>query len=192
VRIFIGIELEDSLKAACGEAARELQERLRAARVNLQVRWIPEHNLHITLWFLGDVNDERAAAIVERLRLRWPVPPFTLTAAGAGAFPASGPPRIVWLGVTGGAKRMAELYQELAVRLPALGFEAERRPYSPHISIGRVKEAGRSAARARSILGEAGVHPGSCRIGAVTLFQSRLSPAGARYEPLLRVPLEEC
>jgi 2'-5' RNA ligase len=192
VRIFIGVELGQPLEEACAAAARELEERLRAGRVKIQVRWIPAENLHVTLWFLGEVNDERAAAVAERLRMRWAVAPFTLTVAGAGAFPASGPPRIVWLGVTGGAERMVALYQELAERLPPLGFEAERRPYRAHITIGRVKDAGRSAAKARSIFSAADLRPGSCRVTAVTLFQSRLSPAGARYEPLLRVPLEEC
>lgn len=193
MRLFVGVELDDHVRAACAVAALDLQERLRRARANLAVRWIAEPNLHITLWFLGEVPDDKTAAIADALRLAWSTAAFTLTVSGSGAFPTSGAPRIVWLGVTEGGDRLADLYQELAVRLMPLGFEPERRSYQPHLTLGRVKEAGRTSWRtARSALTREAPRYGSCQVRAVTLFRSRLSPTGARYEPLLRVPLKKC
>lgn len=193
MRLFVGVELDDPVRAACAAAARDLEERLRRARANIAVRWIPEQNLHITLWFLGNVGDEKAAAISDHLRAAWDIGAFSVTVAGAGAFPPSGPARIFWLRVTDGADPLTHLYRELASRLGPLGFEPERRPYHPHITIGRVKDANSVASRkARAALAAADVRPGSSRVRSLTVFQSRLSPGGARYEPLLRVPLKGC
>jgi RNA 2',3'-cyclic 3'-phosphodiesterase len=193
MRLFVGVELDEALHAACAAAARELQERLRHARVNLAARWVPEHNLHTTLWFLGNVGEAQAAAIVEALRSDWDIASFSIGVSGAGCFPPSGPPRIVWLGVSGGAECLTELHRELADRLLPLGFEPERRPYHPHVTIARVKDADRTIShKVRAILEAADPRPGSGDVRSVTLFQSHVSSAGARYVPLLRVPLKEC
>jgi 2'-5' RNA ligase len=127
---------------------------------------------------------------VETLRAPWRVTGFTLAISGAGAFPRSGPPRIVWLGVSRGANQLAAIYDELTVRLPPLGFEAEQRPYHPHVTIGRVRAPSRRTAPARGVLEAAAARAGEQGVTAVTLFRSRLSPAGAKYEPLVRVPLQ--
>jgi RNA 2',3'-cyclic 3'-phosphodiesterase len=193
LRLFIGVELDEPLRAACAAAARGLQERLRRARVTLAVRWTAEENLHITVWFLGHVPEEQTAIIVDRLQPVWAAPAFPVTVSGAGAFPPSGPPRTLWLGITQGADCMADLYRELAPRLAPLGFEPERRDYHPHITIGRVTGArGGPSRQARAIIETAGGPVGSCPVRSLTLFRSHLSPSGARYEPLLRVPLKEC
>jgi 2'-5' RNA ligase len=193
VRLFVGVELEDSARARCAAAARDVAVRLRHARSSIPVRWIPEENLHITLAFLGEVSEERAAAVIDRLGGPWPVAAFSVDVAGVGAFPPSGPIRVFWLGIPSGADRLVRIYGELTARLAALGFETETRPYHPHITIGRAKAASSSASRkARAVLGAAEIHAGSSRVKSVTVFESRLSSAGARYEPLLRVPLNEC
>jgi 2'-5' RNA ligase len=191
VRLFVGVELEDPLRAACAAAARDLEQRLRRARASLVVRWIPEQNLHITLWFIGHVDDAKAAAIRDSLCAAWEVTAFAIAIDGAGAFPPKGPPSTLWLGVTTGADRLTDLYRELEVRFAALGYEPERRPYHPHITIGRVKHAARAVSRqARAVLQSAGVKTGSGHVRSLTLFESRLGSGGARYDPLLRVPLK--
>ena len=192
MRLFLGVELDEPLRAACAAAARELQEELQRARAKVAARWIPAESLHITLWFLGEVRDERVAPITDRLRDAWETAAFTLTVCGAGAFPPHGPPRLIWLGITEGSNSLSDVYRELGARLEPLGFEAERRPYHPHITIGRLTDAGRSARTVRTTLKASGVRPGSCQVCAVTLFRSHLSPHGSRYEPMLRVPLKGC
>jgi RNA 2',3'-cyclic 3'-phosphodiesterase len=190
VRLFVGVELDDGVRSAAAAAAETLRDRLVRIAPGLDARWISPPNLHITLWFIGEVDDERAAAIQGALGPRFDTPVFTLAVAGCGAFPPSGPPRVIWFGVTDGAGSMVDLYRDVARRLVPLGFEAERRPYSPHLTIARVKDMPRSSSRTfREMLADTAADLGSCRIGNVTLFRSRLSPKGANYEPLVRVPL---
>jgi RNA 2',3'-cyclic 3'-phosphodiesterase len=192
VRLFVGVELDDAQRARCAQAAFALQTQLAGLR-RLNVRWIPDDNLHITLWFLGELEAEPAERVLEALRTSWIIEPFSLAIAGAGAFPSSGPPRIFWFGVSEGADPLAQMYQDLAARFGPLGHGAERRAYHPHVTVGRVKDADRVASRkARGVLRDFVVNAGRRRVTTVTLFRSRLSPSGARYEALLRVPLKGC
>ena len=192
MRLFVGVELDDAQRAACAAAAGELQRQLSGLR-RFNLRCIAAENLHITLWFLGELKEDSADRVMEALKAPWNVEPFTMTIAGAGAFPPAGPPRIVWLGVAEGAAPLEQAYRDLAVRFGAIGFEPERRAYHPHVTIGRVKEADRAASiKARDVLRQFDVSAGSRRVTNITLFRSRLSPHGSRYEPLLRVPLKGC
>jgi 2'-5' RNA ligase len=190
MRLFVGVELDDPVRAACAEAAAQLRRRLTDLRADVTARWVDPENLHITVWFIGEVNDERAQAITSVLQPGFATPAFDLAVRGAGAFPPSGRPRVFWIGATEGRASMEQVFQDVKARLVPLGFEAEKRSYAPHVTIARVKEAGRGAARqVRDALAGIPADCGSCRVRAVTLFQSRLSPHGSKYQPLLRVPL---
>ena len=153
---------------------------------------MPETNLHLTVWFLGEVSDPRATAVLESLKAPLPVSPFTLHLSGLGAFPPSGPPRVFWMGVTHGGSELARLHHEIGTRLEPWGFRGEGREYAAHLTLARVKEPPTAAARTviRQLLRETDADAGSCRLDTLTVFRSRTSPQGAAYEPLLRVPLE--
>ncbi len=181
MRVFAGVELDEGVRHACADVARELDQRLHSARSPLGLRWIPEENLHITLWFFGEVSDARSTEIADRLRETWHLPAFALTIAGAGVFPPSGPIRIVWLGVAAGADEIMAIHRELTARLVPLGLEPERRDYHPHVTLGRSQKSAGSSQRARAIIQRGDVQAGTCGIDHITLFQSRLSPRGAQY-----------
>jgi 2'-5' RNA ligase len=184
MRLFIGAELDDHVKSRVADIAASLRETL-GRRVT--ARWIAPENFHITLWFIGETAGDRASAIAEAIDAPFGTHSFDLALAGAGAFPPHGAPRVFWIGVTDGQEPLRTLYRELAIRLQPLGFEAERRAYSAHLTIARVKDVhGRDV---RNVLRGYQADGGRCRINAVTLFRSRLSPKGAAYEPILRVPL---
>jgi RNA 2',3'-cyclic 3'-phosphodiesterase len=191
MRLFIGVELDDRVKAAAADVAERLRQHLQRAVPELVARWIAPENLHITLWFIGEVADAHGDAIADVLKQSpFSIPPFDLGLAGCGAFPPSGPPRVFWIGVNRGAREMADLYRETGDRLAPLGYAPERRAYAAHLTIARVKDPGRGASKAvRATLAQLPAECGTCRISSVTLFRSRLSPRGAAYEPLLRVPL---
>lgn len=190
VRLFIGVELDEAVRAAAADSALELRARLDTRAPGFNARWIDRANLHITLWFIGEVADERVLEISDVLRRPFDVAPFSLSLEGCGAFPPSGAPRVVWIGTTTGTEAMRELYGRIEHRLLPLGFAAERRPYTPHLTIARVKDAGRTPGRViRDAIAAVPVSCGESTVNAVTLFRSRLSPRGAAYEPLLRVPL---
>jgi 2'-5' RNA ligase len=183
------VELDDGVRRRAAALAEAVEPLVSDALV---VRWIPAENLHITLWFLGEVADGRVPALVAALDRPLALPSFDLRLGGLGAFPPSGVPRVMWVGIRDGAQSLATIHKELAERLHPLGFAAERRPFSAHLTIGRVKSA-RAGVRPRDLrrqLSDFPAEAGVCRVQAITLFRSRLSPRGAVYEALLRVPLQ--
>jgi 2'-5' RNA ligase len=192
MRLFVGVELDPAVKAAAGGAAAALRETVNQAAPELRASWVAMQSLHITVWFIGEVSDARGDAIAGGLRAScFRQPAFDLVLGGCGVFPPSGPPRVFWIGVRQGAAGMAALHAEVGERLAPLGFVPERRGYTSHLTIARVKAAGRGAAArvVRTVVSEFPAECGVSRVEAVTLFRSRLSPKGATYEPLLRVPL---
>ncbi len=188
MRIFIGIELDDAVRRSAETIAASLRERLGA---RLDARWIPRDNLHITLWFVGEVGGDRADEILRAVDQPFTGGSFDVQITGAGAFPSSGAPRVFWLGVASGAEGLARLHAEIAGRLRPLGLEPERRAYSAHLTIARIKALrGRDYHHIRTTLRTIAADAGTSRVRAVTVFRSRLSPKGATYEALVRVPLE--
>jgi 2'-5' RNA ligase len=190
MRLFIGIELCESMRVAAAVASDDLRRQLTRAAPRAVLRWIDTSNLHITLWFLGEVADDRATAIRSALAAPFKTSTFMLRAAGAGIFPPSGAPRALWIGIQEGAASLVALYGELTERLAPLDFRPERRAYAPHLTVARFKDIPRPDATAsRGVAAQHTAEAGACRIDAVTLYRSRLSPKGSQYEPLLRVPL---
>lgn len=189
MRLFIGVELDDRLRTAAAGIAESLERDLGRA---VDARWIGSGNLHITLWFLGEVQDSRVESLIRAFDTPFREPAFDLEINGAGVFPPTGAPRVVWLGVESGADALRRLHAELAERLPPLGFEPERRTYSAHLTIARIKNVSRGGSyrEIREAIRNEPARAGRCRIESVTLFRSRLSPKGASYEAVLRVPLK--
>ena len=188
MRLFAGVELAPDVQAACAAASSALASRLADAGVRTAIRWTPSPNLHVTLWFFGHVDEVVRDRIAAEMDTAWRLPAFTADVGSAGAFPPSGAPRVLWLGLLRGGESFGALYRGMAERVAPLGFPAERRPYHPHITIGRVKDT-RDSGRIRDVLRGVKIDPTPFEVRAVTLFHSRLSPRGSVYEPLLRVPL---
>jgi RNA 2',3'-cyclic 3'-phosphodiesterase len=188
MRLFVAVELDDAVRRRAAAIAEAVEASVSDALV---LRWIPAENLHITLWFLGEVPDPRAASVLTALDRPFDIPPFPLALGGIGAFPSSGLPRVVWLGVREGDAGLAALHREIGARLEPLGFAAEPRPFAAHLTLGRVKGArpGTAPRVVRARWRELAADAGECAVAAVTLFRSRLSRRGAVHEALLRVPL---
>jgi 2'-5' RNA ligase len=191
MRLFVAAEPSDQVRSAAEASAQRLRDRLAITKAAGGIRWVPVTNMHLTVWFLGEVSDVRASAVLDALRPPLQTPAFDLHIAGFGAFPPSGPPRVLWMGVTRGLDDLARAHDEVGARLQPWGFPPEGRAYSAHLTIARVKEPPLGAARAaiRQAIAHEPADAGSCRIEALTVFRSRTSPHGATYEPLLRVPL---
>jgi RNA 2',3'-cyclic 3'-phosphodiesterase len=190
MRLFVGVELPADLKAAAEAVASELRVKLRRSCPGLDARWVEAEKLHITLWFLGEVKDAQADSTTAALQTSFRTGRFTLELSGLGAFPPSGPPRVFWLGVREGSQPLRDLHAELGERLVPLGFEPERREYSAHLTIARIREAGRVRRQSvRDAMNATPADVGTCQITSATLFRSRVSPKGSQYEALLRIPL---
>lgn len=187
MRLFVAAEIGEALAARAAELTRELQTRAAAAAPRAKVTWIPADRLHLTIRFIGEVDEGRLPAISGALEPSVGVGAFDLTLAGAGAFPEGGCPRVLWVGVTNGREELLRAEREISSRLAGLGIPDEERAYSPHLTLARVREpAGLRSARLLDGLTDSSL--GTVRIGAITLFHSKLSPKGPTYTPLLRIP----
>lgn len=189
MRLFVAVDLDDGARGAAARVARELSRRLALKPGTARITWVALENVHLTIRFLGEVDDDRVPALRQALGEPMRVPAFVASLAGAGAFPPSGPPRVVWLGVVGGAAELGAVHNEVSARLRPFGFEPDDRPYTAHLTIGRVREArGPAGAEVRRALETVDV-AARWRVEHVTVYESRLSPQGPVYAALLRAPL---
>jgi 2'-5' RNA ligase len=171
MRVFVGIELPDAIKEQAAKAADDLRTRLRKTAPRADVRWVNAANLHITLWFIGEIDEPRVQRVSTALSVPYRSGRFDLRIEGAGAFPPSGAPRVFWLGIRTGREDLIVLHSEVQDRLVIQGFEPERRPYSPHLTLARVKDIrGAAAARAaRKTLAAATIQLDQCPGQSVTV-----------------------
>jgi 2'-5' RNA ligase len=191
VRLFIAIDLDEGSRRAAAALGEDVARRLDSAGAadRRGVTWVSAHNLHLTLRFLGEVDEERTRQLVARIGERFQTPAFVLTLSELGVFPPAGPPRVVWIGAKGAGDSLAALYREVESRLRGLQFEPESHPFQAHLTLGRFrKPAGR---RARDLVCTE-IPPqdiGPSRVDHVTLYRSDLSPRGPTYTPLVRALL---
>ena len=183
LRAFIAVGLSEETRAALAEVQSELR------RVQADVKWVAVESIHITLKFLGWVDDamlEKIKAVAASCAAGGA---FSYTVNGLGSFPPGRKPRVVWAGVTDGAARLIALAQKLDAALEPLGFEKENRPFVPHLTIGRVRSPRKAELLAPAIEHHASTMFGTCEVSELILFESKLSPRGATYLPVERFNL---
>jgi 2'-5' RNA ligase len=155
------------------------------------VVWVAPGNLHLTLKFLGQVPEERIDAIVgAATRATAGARAFDARVCGLGAFPSATRARVVWAGVTLGAPAMIDLAGRVDRALVPLGFPPESRPFSPHVTLGRVRQPGRNPELAAALARAAEREFGQQRVRGASLMRSELSRGGARYTELAPFALQ--
>lgn len=188
LRLFVAIELPPECHRELGDA----QERLRAA-LGSAVRWAEPESIHLTLKFLGTLPPVRLPSVQRAIGEACEgCQPFRLTLDGLGTFPSLSAPRVLWVGIFGDADALAGLQHRIERCLARRGLPAERRRFSPHLTLGRVRE-GLAAAETRrvgpAVLEAAPPAPAEIPVEAVSLIQSHLHPRGTRYTRLGSWPL---
>ncbi len=175
-----------------GEAVRRKLAEVQAAlrRADADVRWVDEENLHLTLKFLGEIEEEEAgrlAGLLKEESARWPR--MELEYAGVGNFPEHGAPRIVWAGCTGDVARLAGLAGAVERAAEKIGVPREGRPFVAHLTLGRVKSARNAKRLLAAIEAQRRVPVGKDAVAEFVLFRSTLTPEGPVYEPVEAFPL---
>jgi len=132
MRLFTGIDLPVELNRSLAR----LVERLRPTA---RIKWSPPANFHITTKFIGEWPESRLAELVEVLRTIPPRPAVEIKVGGLGWFPNQRAPRVFWVGVDGG-DALKELARETDQALQRLGIAVESKPFSPHLTLARIKE----------------------------------------------------
>jgi 2'-5' RNA ligase len=185
MRLFVALDLDDGAREALRHEQRRLAARL-PDRVSL--RWVRPDQTHLTLAFLGEIPEHAASRLVAAFDEPVAIPPFDVTFDHVGLFPPRGEPRVIWAGAGPGAADVARVYDECARRIRGLGLTVEDRPFHAHVTLGRFR-SGRRGDAERAVDGGARRVIVTVRIDHVTLYQSRLSPAGPAYAALARANL---
>ena len=187
MRLFIAVEMNRSVEEAAREVIDDLRVRTGRVAPRAKITWSNPNRIHVTVRFIGEADESKTQAIRSALGPTIDAPPFDVIVEGVGAFPPKGPLRVVWAGLAGGRDGLLEVERAVSQRLERL-VPAEDRPYSPHLTLARVKEP---AGLSRAILfdGLTTRHFGTVHVDAITLFESRLSPKGATHLPLQRTAL---
>jgi 2'-5' RNA ligase len=176
-----------------------LQDRVEAAVMELRdrigsdlVRWVPGRNIHLTLKFLGDTAASSIDMILASIELAAThFEPFEVVVGGFGTFPSNRRPRILWVGLAA-PRVLASLHREVDVATMRLGYTSEGRAFSPHLTVGRIREniASTDIQRIRGELERTRIGEiGRWRVDAVHLFRSELLPSGSRYTKLFSAAL---
>ena len=186
IRAFVAVPVEDPVVKRRLAGARSLLPELRG------LRWIPEAQLHFTLKFLGDVDEDRIgdARAATLAAARGSGPPFRLALGGLGLFPPRGPARVVWAGCRDGTEALVALAAAVDEAFASAGFPTEPRPFSAHLTIARVRDldAGRRLSRFLPSVPEEPF--GAVTVSSLVLFRSDLAPRGPDYTELLRAAIE--
>ena len=189
IRSFIAIELPDNLKLAL----TRLQDQLKSGK-QAPVKWVDPYSIHLTLKFLGNIGtdmvDKLTAAIGEAAR---GISPFQLEVKGLGAFPSLKRVQVVWVGVTGEVERLRQLQQRIESNLEPLGFTTESRPFTPHLTLARLRD--RTLPDERKRFGQLiaatkfeSVY--TMKVDSIKLMRSQLTREGAIYSLLSSVGLQ--
>jgi 2'-5' RNA ligase len=198
IRTFVAVELDDEHHRALRDLQTRLKRELAAAKpagsaTARAVRWVAPDNIHLTLKFLGDVAAATMPALQQAIADACAgTPPFTLNLAGAGAFPNTRHPNVLWVGVSGEVERAAQLAQRIDDACATLGFAREERPFSPHLTLGRVQRDARPGERQwiGELIENASVgNLGELRVERVSVMKSELRPGGSVYTRLAEVRL---
>ena len=186
MRCFVAVNLPGEIREEVGKFTASPS--LRA--VGRGVRWTRPENIHLTLKFLGNVDREALRSLQSALDGALAGhSPCSLTVKGSGVFPPRGRPRIVWIGLSGETAALANLQSTVESALEPLGFPREKRPFTPHLTIGRVRDPRRPAPLISEIATAGEREWGRCVVERVHLMRSELFPTGPRYSILHEVRL---
>ncbi len=190
LRSFIAIELPEALREELGA----LQARLNVHRPPV-AKWVDPHSIHLTLKFLGNIAADRAGEIGRVMEeASTGIPPFHLWVKGLGAFPDMRRVQVVWVGLGGELVYLSQLQEQIESGLARLGFARERRSFTPHLTLARVRDQAATAERQALGLAIAGSGPGidySFTVDRVSLMKSQLTREGAIHSRLHSAALKK-
>jgi 2'-5' RNA ligase len=188
MRVFIAVDVGDDVRREVTRVVATLTGKLEAVKTPPKVVWVKPASLHVTIKFIGEVDEGEVARLQELMMAPIALPPFDIEWRGIGAFPSNRHPRALWLGVINGGAPLAQIEAEVSRRLAGSAVELEDRALLPHLTLGRVKMAGAGVDWPK-LLQSVEVKRASSRVDRVTLYRSELSRGGPHYTGLASAPL---
>ena len=180
IRAFLALPLAEAFEASARLVVTKLKSQFP------EVKWVNPSQIHVTLHFFGDIDLKQTEKISRCVALvTQTAKPFHLLLRGLGGFPNDSRPRIIWTGIEGEAEALASFHLRLEDALKKAGFEGEKRPFKPHLTLGRVREG-----KKPPVLRGIEFPPTEVKsISEIILFKSVLSSEGPKYETLHSFPL---
>lgn len=188
MRLFFALEIPESIKEEMARIQADLAEVVPSG----MIRWVKPDRAHFTLRFVGERPRSQVGAIIQAAQsVDFPRGPVSLTVSGLGCFPSCSRPRVIWLGVEDAQRALANLADGLDRALEPVGIPSEKRPFTPHLTLGRVNRK-RGSPRKSSLgdsLGDFEVDTvGDFLAREMSLFQSQLRPSGPVYSVVHTFP----
>lgn len=185
LKLFTGANVGSTIRSNAAALQQEL------AKTGANVKWVEPENLHVTINFLGEVDDRdlhglcRALATVGKKEA-----PFRLAIAGIGAFPTPRRPKVLWAGIADGAEALARIHEASEPKLLELGvYRREERGYTPHLTLGRAKDEADGQLLAPELAKHAVWTGGDVFVEEILLFSSDHRREGPLYSVIARSPL---
>jgi 2'-5' RNA ligase len=184
VRAFISIEIPDDIKNSIEKAIGELK------LILPHIKWVDKKNLHITLKFLGWVEDRKIDNLIDSVTdLAKGFGTIKVGFSGFGVFPDTRHPRVIWVGITEGGDKVKELAEKIEEGLSKEGYREEERGFSPHLTIGRIKEKIDAEALTGFIKENEKASFGGFVAKNVSMMKSTLMRSGPVYEEVKQIKL---
>ncbi len=189
IRSFIAIELPDEIKVKLGQLKARLQ-----SDKQTWVKWVEPDSIHLTLKFLGTIAIDRTGEILKAMEeATQAMPTFQLAVKDLGVFPNLKRVQVVWVGISGEIDKLSQLQQRLESNLALLGFTPESRPFTPHLTLARLRD--HASLDEREKLGQliAGTkfEAGNIKVDAISLMRSQLTREGAIYSRISSARLKK-
>ena len=188
MRAFIAIELPKEIR----DSLANLQDKLKSTGAD--VKWVEPDNIHLTLKFLGEIDDQKLDKITSILEnIAKDKNYFHICISSLGAFPRISSPRVIWVGIDTGEKETKEIVKALEGKIEKIGIPKEDRPFSSHITIGRTRSAlnlQKLAKGLETLESDLKIKVAEFDVTKITLFKSTLTPKGPIYEVLKEASLK--
>ncbi|MDI6732520.1 MAG: RNA 2',3'-cyclic phosphodiesterase [Planctomycetota bacterium] len=186
MRLFIVVSLEESVRKTLGTIQKTIKGYFPG------IKLVENHNIHLTVRFLGEVTEERLPEIFEVMSVANKYPSFELYLKGIGAFPSVKNPRVVWVSCETTSPTLFPIYQEIESGLKDIGFSPDDHNFSAHITLGRNKASYLSQDFLTLVQSYSSKEIAKQQVKSITLFQSTLTPSGPIYKNIRDFGLKEC
>jgi len=184
IRTFIAVDLPFQIK----EKIASLQTDLKSSQC--KIAWVKPENIHLTLKFLGNVEEQLIERIEQGIRVAaGKITPFTLEVKGVGAFPNFSKAKVIWIGAVRDTAILNQLAESIDNQMHLLGFENENRYFKAHFTIGRVKSAKGINTVIDKIQHNSNFNAGSFQVNEILIMRSDLKPSGAEYSQLKSIQM---
>lgn len=179
MRTFIAINLSDEVKNSINAIIENFK------KIDPKIKWVKKENLHLTLKFLGEVDEEKIKRIGSSLEKKVKFSDFEITLNGIGTFP-----RTIWIGTTDGKEKVKEIWENVEEAAEECGFERDHRSFSAHVTIGRIKSKPEKTLK-KEIENLKEFNFGTQMVSSITMIKSTLTKAGPIYEEIYKIKLAQ-